>query len=402
MSHRTRIKQQSHNGKALQGSFRGAPFIVPEHEATFGRRTELHEYPLRDKPYVEDLGRKAREFSLTVFVDGRLTTDDDYLAARDALIFELEKAGPGTLIHPYYGSLRVSLTAPVRVSESSREGGRATFTIVCVESGELEFVEAEYSTVVGVQTLADSAEAAAISDFAAFFSVDNLPDFHLAEIETELTRTLAELEKTVGAVTAAVAAEIRAPYNMGVAILGAVGKISTTVTEPLRAFKLYRDLFGAGNDSPAVPTTTPAREQQASSTQALHLVVQRAAIVNAARASSAASYASLDDALDARDRLLAALDAQMETVAVLGGASIGDDLFQKFAGLRAAVARDLLIRGGKLPRVRRWTAPASLPALVIAHRLYGDANRDAEIVSRNKIRHPGFVPGGVVLEVLDA
>mgnify|MGYP000977712715 CR=1 FL=1 len=38
--------------------------------------------------------------------------------------------------------------------------------------------------------------------------------------------------------------------------------------------------------------------------------------------------------------------------------------------------------------------PASVPALVAAHRLYGDAGRDAEIVGRNRIRHPGRVPGG--------
>jgi prophage DNA circulation protein len=42
---------------------------------------------------------------------------------------------------------------------------------------------------------------------------------------------------------------------------------------------------------------------------------------------------------------------------------------------------------------------ATLPALVVAHRVYGDATRADEIVSRNRVRHPGFVPGGIALEV---
>jgi prophage DNA circulation protein len=37
--------------------------------------------------------------------------------------------------------------------------------------------------------------------------------------------------------------------------------------------------------------------------------------------------------------------------------------------------------------------------LVIAHRVYQDASRVDELVLRNGIRHPGFVPA-VALEVL--
>lgn len=402
MTARARIKQQSHGGRANQGSFRGAPFIVPEHDATFGRRTELHEYPLRDLPYVEDLGRKAREFSLTVFVDGSLTTDGDYLPARDLLIAKLEEAGPGTLIHPYYGALLVSLTGPAKVNESTREGGRATFTLAFIESGELQFPDGTADTVVGVQDAADVAEIAALDDFAKVFSVLALPDSYLTEIEAELTRTLSKLNDAVGSVAGPIAAEIRAPYNMGGAILGAVNKIGTVATEPLRALKLYEGLFNAGNNSPAVPTTTPTRVQQAQSTQAMQQMVQRGAVLRATTASAAAVYASLNDALATRDRLLAAIDAQMGATQIVTGAPIDDDLYQALAGLRAAVNEDLTIRGGKLPRITSYTPPTTMPALVIAHRLYGDASRADEIVTRNNIRHPGFVPGGVALEVLDA
>ena len=60
-----------------------------------------------------------------------------------------------------------------------------------------------------------------------------------------------------------------------------------------------------------------------------------------------------------------------------------------------------------LSRIERYTPTETVPALVIAQRLYGVANgidallgREADIVKRNAVAHPGFVRGGVALEVL--
>ncbi|MEW6647185.1 MAG: DNA circularization N-terminal domain-containing protein [Pseudomonadota bacterium] len=391
MTWRETIKGRSVDGKSMLGSFRGARFIVPGAELTAGRRTEVHEYPGRDLPYVEDLGRRAREFPLEVFVDGSLVASGNYLEARDALIAAVEKPGAGTLVHPWYGTLQVSIT-DARVREATREGGRATFTLTCIESGELAFPETETQWAAKTEDAAATAEASALADFASIFNVDGLPEFHLAEIETELGRTLAGLEQTVGAVTDAISAEIRAPYNMGGMILGSINRLADIVTEPLLALRLYQGLFGAGNASPTVPTTTTTRRQQAASIDALHAITQRGAVICACRQSASMDYASRDDALAIRSDLLEALDTQME--------SAGDAVYQALADLRTAVAEDLRTRGARLPQLRSVTPPATLPALLLAYRIHGDASRDAEIVSRNKVRHPGFVPGGVELEAL--
>jgi prophage DNA circulation protein len=79
-----------------------------------------------------------------------------------------------------------------------------------------------------------------------------------------------------------------------------------------------------------------------------------------------------------------------------------DAVYGALADLRGAVVRDIAARGADLARVVRYTPPETLPALVLAHRLYGDAARDGELVARNGIAHPGFVPGGLELEVLTA
>ena len=112
-------------------SFRGVPFQVVGHEGDFGRRTVTHEYPLRDKPYVEDLGRKARTLKIEALVIGA-----DYMAARDRLLAAIEQPGPGRLVHPYLGELQVSVLG-VTLRESTAQGGMAGLSFECVESGEL-------------------------------------------------------------------------------------------------------------------------------------------------------------------------------------------------------------------------------------------------------------------------
>lgn len=87
------------------GSFRGVPFKIQASRALVGRRGQVHEYPLRDKPYAEDLGRRARAFNVECFVLGA-----DYMAQRDALIAALEErrrhAGAPVSRHAQRGGVR--------------------------------------------------------------------------------------------------------------------------------------------------------------------------------------------------------------------------------------------------------------------------------------------------------
>ena len=98
-------------------SFRGVPFKVEEESAGTGRRVETHEYPNRDKPYTEDLGKVTFRPSITAYVVG-----DDCFDQRDRLIDALNKPGPGTLVHPTYGELKVCVDGEVSGSTSKSEG----------------------------------------------------------------------------------------------------------------------------------------------------------------------------------------------------------------------------------------------------------------------------------------
>ncbi|MFR0436745.1 baseplate J/gp47 family protein, partial [Escherichia coli] len=152
-------------------SFRGVPFKVEEESAGTGRRVETHEYPNRDKPYTEDLGKVTFRPSITAYVVG-----DDCFDQRDRLIDALNKPGPGTLVHPTYGELKVCVDGEVRVSTSKSEGRIVRFDLKFVEAGDLSYPT---SGVATAQTLMSSCSALddCISDSFSGFSIDGVADF---------------------------------------------------------------------------------------------------------------------------------------------------------------------------------------------------------------------------------
>ncbi len=87
---------------------------------------------MRDVPYVEDLGRRARRWTIAGYLIG-----PTYIADRAALIAACETNGPGTLVHPTLGTVQANCES-YSTSESRERGGLATFEMVFVESGNLQ------------------------------------------------------------------------------------------------------------------------------------------------------------------------------------------------------------------------------------------------------------------------
>jgi len=408
------------------GSFRGVPFLIDGSSAEFGRRVALHEYPLRNTPYGEDLGRRARQFSIECLVLG-----PDYMAARDRLIAALEAPGAGTLVHPYYGTRRVVVPQPASVNESTREGGLARFRIPFVEAGEKLEPEATTDTAAKVQDQASATGTVLANSFASKWSVEGTPqwvsDAGTSDL-TGLTDQLQALRDSIPGLPDSVTAFnaqlqafsnglsslIRTPFNLGAGVIDLVLGLGTIARQPLEALGLYRNLLDFGADQPAVTGSTPARQQQAANRSALQGLVRGAAIAQAAGAASkvpaqtlpatdvqlasdpstpaTTGYGTADDAIAVRDALTDAIDDQALTA--------DDDLYPQLLDLRAAVVRDINARVAGLPDLITFTPGTTLPALVVAYRLYADAGREQEIVDRNDLRYPGFVTGGQALEVL--
>lgn len=392
-----------------RASFRDRLFFVDSHDSSFGRRNVVHEFPLREKPVVEDLGRKAREFTIEAYVLANRNNEFDYTLERDLLIAALEEPGPGKLVHPYLGEMQVAVTGGGRLRETSKEGGMARFTLTFTEAGEVAQPTAETATGDAVDAAADVAANEAAAEYAENFSTDGQPQFveesafdkikgafdKLDGVRQTVNAKLDEAQAFVATLQAAssdIAALIRSPVDMANRVKSLFRQLGNLANGPLDSIRMLRQFFdfgGSGNG----PRNTPARQQEAKNLDALAAVIRTVAVVEAVRTSSVIEYASSNDATAVRNELADRLDDLMAE-------ATSDSAYLALRDLHVALVRDVAARGADLARLVSYTPPATVPALLLAHQLYGDATRDLEIVARNRIPHPGFVSGGRPLEVL--
>lgn len=463
MNWRTRIDPE------LRGSYRGVEFFVERADATHGRRWLVHEYPRRDAPYAEDMGRRAKEWRLSLFVAG-----DDYDLQRDKLVKALDAPGAATLVHPYLGTMS-AVGTDVRTSESTREGGVCIFEVTFSESGEQLQPGTTVDTQRKVGEAADELEAQAEQDFWDRWSIKGLTGWSLEEIQRDLASAIDGIEQFVGGLADEIAAVIRFPANITGLILGGYNRLRNAVMRPVNALDLYSgrsplsasrvrlnltgsstrssrasstfgtgtsanngsggnglgtglgsvatsgsssftsadtDVVGAMRLTPGTPTRAVRMLRTAGTATTSQAIVTRdaqrltnlvaaeqlngrLAAVTAARVVAETDWLSRYDAEAAGKDVLELIDLQMQTVE-----PVADAVYNALVVLRAAVSTDLRTRALALPNMSEYTPQATLPAVVIAHRLYGDASRADEICVRNNVRHPGALRGGVTLEVL--
>lgn len=388
--------------KLQPASFRGVPFHVESDDLSAGRRTQTHEYPGRNKPYTEDLGRATRKGSIEAFLIG-----DDYMAARDRLLAALEQGGSGELVHPWHGRMTVNVDDGCRVRHGVRDGRYCAITISFVEAGELAFPTASAST--GAQSLlgADALKTVSINDFMASFSLNGMPEFGVTDAVSSATSMMGKLD---GALLS-LGGVLKSPANL-------IGDIRALLYTPQtfaqRLFGLFnsgssftslgdrRDLqrtqatVGAVGQFPVTArsaSTTPTRTRMLDNRDALAALVRRTLLVQASGMSAAVPVRVYDDGAALRSGLTDALEAESYTA--------NDTVYPALQSLRVKAHADLTVRLRDSARLRDVTPRDVVPALVLAYDLYEQPAREDEIVARNKLRHPGFVPAEPV-KVLSA
>lgn len=440
--------------KLLPASFRGIPFKVKDDEATVGRRTQTHEYPNRDKPCSEDLGRATRRDKISAYVVG-----EDYQSQRDKLITAINQGGPGKLIHPHYGEMNVCIDGAVTVSHSSSDGRMCTISFAFVEAGELSFPTAGVATGQKLVSSCDAMSGCITDAFGKTFGLDGLPDFLQDGVLENAHSMMGVAIKTFDGVNSAISDaarlldgdlsvllmppssgmdftnQLQRMWRSGNALLRSSGDIIGKI-KGLTGFTVDRGLAPRGvwkTDSrtnqiqtaqsnavaqairttalaeaaqsvyslpqPRFPqagtATTPARLPQLPQAKApqvgsvvppvrLPLITHPAvtSIDDSAVIEPPISYEVL---AEVRDVLNSAIDQELLRVT-------DDPLFLALNTVRADVNRDISQRLEQIEKTTLLTPSEVLPALVLAADWYDSAARERDIIGRNRITHPGFVP----------
>lgn len=121
----------------VPASFDGNEFFVDVGSRESGRRLVVHQFPKKDEPYTEDMGRRAIEFTVRGYCI-QSSRQRDYRPARDALQGRLEEGGPGTLQLPTMRPMKVACQR-YRLTEEEKLGGYCVFDMQFVEQGVAPF-----------------------------------------------------------------------------------------------------------------------------------------------------------------------------------------------------------------------------------------------------------------------
>jgi prophage DNA circulation protein len=147
-------------------TFRDAPFHIETGSRLSGRRIAMHEYPKRDQPYAEDMGKRTIQFDLTgYFIEGDRRLGLDYRTGRDRLRDALEVEGPGLLIHPTMPELMV-VCERYSMSENRERGGYVTFEMRFIEYGRPANQIAFTNTAGAVNSAVSATSAQSATTFA--------------------------------------------------------------------------------------------------------------------------------------------------------------------------------------------------------------------------------------------
>lgn len=393
---RVEIGGQSRIGAA----FRGVPFFLVTSERSGGRRGPLHEFPARDIPSFDDQGESPNVFPVEGYVIG-----DEYLAERDRLIAALRERGVGELQHPYHGTIQV-VCQTWSVRESARDGGTATFAMSFVRAEQLVEPAPSVVPVEVARLAADTATASVKSEFVGKYSTSGLAPAYIASAERVIEQigkaintalapiitSADELAKTTLRVNVLIsdsAAYARAPenaFNEVVAAIDGVIEFGLDAVDALLSLASFvAELTDGGQ-------TTKARVTERENARLLEDMIRGAAVTACVRAAISADYETYDQAVDVQRRIIEAIDFASERS--------GDDVYLSMGALKASVVRAIPDENARLPRLVPHVLQVAQPSVVVAYELYGDQAREADLVRRNGVENPMFVPAGVVLKVL--
>jgi prophage DNA circulation protein len=121
----------------VPAAYDGCEFFCEIGARESGQRIVIHEFPKKDEPYTELMGRRFIAFTVRGYCI-QSAREPDYRPKRDALQQRLEKDEPGMLQLPTSRPMHV-ICRVYRLTEEERLGGYCTFDMQFCEASTPPF-----------------------------------------------------------------------------------------------------------------------------------------------------------------------------------------------------------------------------------------------------------------------
>lgn len=415
----------SWKSKLRPASFRGVRFFIDSTDSEVGRKIQLHEYPKRDVPYAEDMGRVTRTYRFTAFVIGK-----DCFDQRDKLLEALEEEGSGELVHPYLGTLTVKCGA-CKVKHERTEGGIVRFDLIFFPGEDLSSPKSGINSAQMIRIKALGYVASAKKQFLDAVGNINIAGVNLNSLSTSLqgafevaSSEFSEFSTIASDVASFVNIATSNPSRLPGVFLDATAEQYGFTGAVQDTFESFNSTLGSingisssfkrthtkqsasisdagGNDTAALATAVTDLIQDS-------LVLKSAGVASLAPVYSAPiivdQSASLEqqyqrpikrndvpvanDVIKSRDDLSEAIWTISEQATA--------EHFEVLNDIRQAIEKHLSEVAKSGVKLSQLELHESIPSLVIAWNQFGDSTREGEVTQRNKIFHPGFVSEPVI------
>lgn len=282
-------------------------------------------------------------------------------------------------------------------------------SLAFIESGKLEFPSAKVDTGAKSLEAADAVAEESIDDFAEEIEIEGESDFIigaaldtadeiLSELQGGLGTAMSLLSNPINTIRVQVAealpldpeeaaGRVMGMWNGAKGIYGTVSGLPSFIAGVLNVGNILQ-LLGILPEQKVKANIPPdymtSADKIAANDVAISNIFRRSMIVQAAGMSAAVKLPVYDDAMALRKSLTEILDQESMTA--------NDTVYSALQALRTAVYADITERTRQSARLQTIKPIQVQPSLAVAYDLYEDVSRAEEIIERNSVRHPGFIP----------
>ena len=408
--------EQTWRDQMLPASFRGIDFLIPQASVPVGMKVQLHEFPQRDEPFAEQLGKQAQVHRLVCWIIG-----DDCFERRDKFMEAVQTPGAGELVHPWLGRMQVK-AGEAELTHDFKQGGMAAFAVTFYPDIPLKFPAAKVNTQQQVVKASDSLLGLALARYKSAMAKVDQARLGLARLRNSLSGVYTVIQQQFSSI-------------VGV-FTNLTGFVQSLMNAPDSLSSLFSSYFSEfsvddylGDDSGSSYRNSVAIATQQTEAVASIDTVSQAGGVDAAAASQATANLVQDALLVQVALIISEMPVASQPVSTVTVSSVEQQAVQPIVRQEVPVADDVIELRDNLNeaifqaslkadpehymvlntlrqtivkhltavaesgvRLVEITPPETLSALVLAYRRFGDATRESEVVQRNRLRHPGFVP----------
>jgi prophage DNA circulation protein len=398
-------------------SYKGVPFFVEKDYEDGSRRIVEHEFPMRDDPFLEDLGEGVRHYEVDAYV-----ASDAADADAASVIAICATRGPGALVLPAHGPVIVRCLTFQRNRSKDKHGflalqlkftreGVAGALVSVASLANLVFVTAESTALQAALSFAAATLTAGQPNYVIDAAVNGIQN-NAATLEAVRTSTRVDAETSaaqrveIAAIFDAAGSVTETPaIGAGVyATQAGTDTNSPAVDLAARIVASARDLSEAMPASEAIATfeevfttaqvviapplyVTPGTLQEVANADAANQAIRLAALIGYSEAIARVALTDRPSAISLRANVAEHFEAEL---LVVNARDL--DLAHAIMSLRDKVIDYLSRAVLDLAPVVTVESNLTMPSLFFAWRLYQDPNRSTEIVARNRVIHPSFMP----------